>query len=278
MNKLNKSYEGWDTNEHLNEFNFWNNLSNYEFNFRWGSFRENQILIEKLKKDDNLLEVGCATGTTVRWLTNNNTLKSINYLGIDLSDTAIKKAEYLHPNSEFKKVDVGPLNNYYNKYDYVFSRDTVMHQQNPFQFLEELIKCAKKSVILRIRSRDNGKTDFNFEDNCQLHYDKFWMPYIVLNIDELINFLKKLKIVKSIEINRSYEVLGGNNKRFLPKDLYFKLAGGAETTIEINLDRENKSNSLKVLYNNSIEGRSLINLKKQKRIVIKILKIFKILK
>ena len=42
MNKLNKSYVGWDTNEHLNEFNFWNNLSNYEFNFRWGSFRENQ--------------------------------------------------------------------------------------------------------------------------------------------------------------------------------------------------------------------------------------------
>ena len=278
MNKLNKSYEGWDTNEHLNEFNFWNNLSNYEFNFRWGSFRENQILIEKLKKDDNLLEVGCATGTTVRWLTNNNTLKSINYLGIDLSGTAIKKAEYLHPNSEFKKVDVGPLNNYYNKYDYVFSRDTVMHQQNPFQFLEELIKCAKKSVILRIRTRDNGKTDFNFEDNCQLHYDKFWMPYIVLNIDELINFLKKLKIVKSIEINRSYEVLGGNVKRLLPKDLYFKSAGGAETTIEINLDRENKSNSLKVLYNDSIEGRPLINLKKQKRIFIKILKILKILK
>jgi len=79
------------------------------------------------------------------------------------------------------------------------------------------------------------------------------MPYIVLNIDELINFLKKLKIVKSIEINRSYEVLGGNVKRLLPKDLYFKSAGGAETTIEINLDRENKSNSLKVLYNDSIE-------------------------
>ena len=120
--------------------------------------------------------------------------------------------------------------------------------------------------------------DFNFEDNCQLHYDKFWMPYIVLNIDELINFLKKLKIVKSIEINRSYEVLGGNVKRLLPKDLYFKSAGGAETTIEINLDRENKSNSLKVLPNDSIEGRPLINLKKQKRIFIKILKILKILK
>ena len=278
MNKLNKSYVGWDTNEHLNEFNFWNNLSNYEFNFRWGSFRENQILIEKLKKEDTLLEVGCATGTTVRWLKNNNILKSINYLGVDLSDTAIKKAEYLYPNSEFQKVDVGPLKDYYNKYDYVFSRDTVMHQQNPFQFLEELIKCAKKSVILRIRTRDNGKTDFNFEDNCQLHYDKFWMPYIVLNIDELIKFLKKLKIVKSIEINRSYEVLGGNVKRLLPKDLYFKSAGGAETTMEINLDRENKSNSLKVLYNDSIEGRPLINLKKQKRIFIKILKILKILK
>ena len=278
MNKLNKSYEGWDTNNHLNEFNFWNNLSNYEFNFRWGSFRENQILIEKLKKDDTLLEVGCATGTTVRWLKNNNILKSINYLGIDLSDAVIKKAEYLHPNSEFKKVDLGPLKNYYKKYNYVFSRDTLMHQQKPFEFLEELIKCATKSVILRFRSRDNGKTDFNYENSCQLHYDKFWMPYIVINIDELINFLNKLKIIKSIEINRSYEELGGNVKRFLPKDLYFKSAGGAETTLKINLDRENKPDSIKVLFNDSIEGRPLISLKKKKIFFIKILKLFKILK
>ena len=278
MNKLNKSYEGWDTNDHLNEFNFWNNLSAYEFNFRWGSFRENQILIKILKKEDTLLEVGCATGTTVRWLKNNNILKSINYLGIDLSNAAIKKAEYLHPNSKFKKVNLGPLKSYYNKYDYVFSRDTVMHQQNPFQFLEELIKCAKKSVIVRIRSRDNGITDFNFEDNCQLHYDKFWMPYIVLNINELIDFLKKLKVVKSIKINRSYEVLGGQVNRFLPKDLYFKSAGGAETTLEINLEKEKISDSFKVFYDDSIEGRALINLKKRKRIIIKILKTLKLLK
>lgn len=278
MKELSESYIGWDTEEHLSEFNFWNNLSNYEFNFRWGSFIENQVLIERLKRGDTLLEVGCATGTTVRWLKNNNKIKNIEYLGIDLSDTAIKKARSLHQNIDFRKVDLGPLKEYYNSFDYVFSRDTLMHQEKPFEFLEELINCATKSIILRIRTRDNGVTDFNYKNSCQLHYDNFWMPYIVINIDELINFFKKFKIIKNIEINRSYEVLGGNVKRYLPKDLYFKGAGGAETTLVINLNRSKKQNDFNVIYNENLEGRALINKKRNKRIKIKILKFLRLLK
>ena len=278
MIELSESYIGWDTNEHLSEFNFWNNLSDYEFNFRWGSFKENQVLIEKLKIGDKILEVGCATGTTVRWLNNSNKKKGVKYLGIDLSDTAIKKARDLHPNSEFEKVDLGPLKNYYNSYDYVFSRDTLMHQEKPFEFLEELINCATKSIILRIRTRDYGATDFNYKTSCQLHYDNFWMPYIVINIDELINFLKKFKSIESIEINRSYEVLGGNVKRFLPKELYFKKAGGAETTLVINLNSSKKRSDFNVVFNENLEGRALINKKRNKRIIIKILKFLRLLK
>ena len=104
MKKLNKNYLGWNSKDHLISFNFWNDLSNYEFNFRWGSFRENQIISEVLKKGDSLFEVGCATGTTVRWLKNTGILSKIKYLGVDISDTAISKANFLHPKVNFKKI------------------------------------------------------------------------------------------------------------------------------------------------------------------------------
>ena len=98
MKKLNKNYNGWNSKEHLIGFNFWNDLSNYEFNFRWGSFRENQIVYNILKKGDSLFEVGCATGTTVRWLKNKKILNKIKYVGVDISETAVNKANFLHPN------------------------------------------------------------------------------------------------------------------------------------------------------------------------------------
>ena len=277
MKKLNKNYLGWNSKDHLIGFNFWNDLSNYEFNFRWDSFRENQIVSEVLKKGNSLFEVGCATGTTVRWLKNIGILNKIKYLGVDISQTAIKKANLLYPEENFKKIDLGPLKEYYNNFDYVFSRDTIMHQEKPFKFLKELIKCANKGLIIRLRTRDSGSTNYNLENNCQLHYDNYWMPYIVININEIIDFLKSLKFIYSIEINRSYEVLGGSTNRYLPKDLYFKSAGGAETTIFLKIDKTKTSSDLKIIKTDFIEGRELIKLSKFKRLIIAGLKKLKLL-
>ena len=72
-----------------------------------------------------------------------------------------------------------------------------------------------------------------------MHYDKHWMPYIVINTDELLDFIINVRKPASIRINKSYEILGGNNYRYLPKDLYFSSAGGAETSILIDFKRLN---------------------------------------
>ena len=37
----------------------------------------------------------------------------------------------------------------------------------PFLFFKELIKCANKGVIVRLRTRDFGDTDFNIENNIK---------------------------------------------------------------------------------------------------------------
>ena len=267
MKKLNKKYRGWDSEEHLDVFNLWNTFPDYEFKFKWGCFLENLILNKVLKSKNNIkvIEVGCATGTTVRWLKLNGAFNKKNYIGIDLSGPTIKKAKKMYPDAIFKKVDLNYLNNLAIKYDYVFSRDTLMHQEKPLEFLDSLLSVSEKGLILRTRTRDNGKTEFDFNKSCQMHYDKYWMPYIVMNINEILGFLSRYKFIKKVTINRSYEILGGHNYRFLPKDLFFKDAGGAETTIHIEIDRSKTNKKFKTIYTNIKEGHSLINEKKFKK-------------
>ena len=193
-----------------------------------------------------MLEVGCATGTTVKWLKLNRIFKKDKYLGIDLSGPAINKAKYLYKDATFKKVDIDFLKNLKYKYDYVFSRDTLMHQENPFKFLEELLAVSQKGLILRTRTKDKGKTEFDVNKSCQMHYDNYWMPYIVINLNEI-------------------------------KDLFIKATGGAETTIHIEIDREKTINDFEINYTNILEGHSFLNVKTFKKYVFAIARKLKVI-
>ena len=55
-NKNNSDYlKGWDTKEHLDNFNIWNSYSNMYFNFVFGSFFENKFLLHLIKKKNQIL-------------------------------------------------------------------------------------------------------------------------------------------------------------------------------------------------------------------------------
>ena len=116
------------------------------------------------------------------------------------------------------------------KYDLVYSRDTILHQNDPWKFIEQLASKTKKNLILRLRTRDKGATLLDVQNSCQLIKGEYWVPYIVLNYDEFLNNLKKLGL-KFIKINRSYTVLGGYNKRFFFFFLYLKETGTSETSV-----------------------------------------------
>lgn len=141
-----------------------------------------------------------------------------------------------------------------------------MHQDEPLKFLGKLIKYASRFLILRLRTRDNGETNWNVNQSCQMHYDKYWMPYIVINIDELIDFIINLREPTSIKINKSYETLGGNNYRYLPKDLYFSNAGGAETSILIDFERLNKKETI-IETTRRLEGQQFLQRNRLKYII-----------
>ena len=209
----------------------------------YGNFQENRFLIETLKNNEvkSVVDIGCATGTTYRLLKNNFKYNDFIYKGFDISEVAIQQAFSIYKKElffssnkyDFKDLKIGER-------DIIFSRDTVLHQEEPLSFLEKLIKYSSRYLILRLRTRDEGKTIWDVNQSCQMHYDRYWMPYIVINIDELIDFIINIRKPAFIKINKSYEILGGNNYRFLPKDLYFSNTGGSETSMLIDFKNTNE--------------------------------------
>ncbi len=273
--KENKYFKGWDTKSHLDNFNPWNYYSNSFFNYTFGSFYENKKMIELLNKNNNsILDVGCASGYLLRYILKNVSGFNIkNYLGVDISKSAIEFAKKKYGITNFRVLDNENLS--FNEsvlYDIVYSRDTIQHQVDPLQFINNLLKLSKNYIVLRLRTRDKGKTEFNSEHSCQMHYDKYWMPYIVINIDELIEIFKMNAFIEEVSINKSYMILGGQTQRFLPKDLYFSESGTAETSIILKLDRsKNLTNILKINETLEKEGQNYISENRFKFLIYRIL-------
>ena len=255
-----KNFIGWNTASHMKEFNFWNYRSNRTFNFSYGNFQENKFLIDALRDSTvkSVVDIGCATGTTYRLLRNNFRHSEFKYKGFDISEVAVNHAISLYKKPIFfssNAHDFADLK--VSERDIVFSRDTVMHQEEPMEFLKKLIETTSRFLILRLRTRDHGKTNWDVKQSCQMHYDKYWMPYIVINMQELIDFILDVRKPGTIKINRSYEVLGGKNYRYLPKDLYFLDAGGAETSILVDF-QVSDAKSTSIEYAQRLEGQHFL--------------------
>ena len=94
-NKLSLTHIGWDTQDHLKEFDHWNSMNNYEFMFKYGSFQEQKYLKERIFdfKNPSILDFGCATGTTNKYLRLLSKNINYKYKGVDISKPSIEKAK-----------------------------------------------------------------------------------------------------------------------------------------------------------------------------------------
>ena len=57
------------------------------------------------------------------------------------------------------------------------------------------------------------------------------MPYIVLNLQELLEHILAEAPGSEVIVYRHHMILGGFNNRFLPKELYLEETGTAETPV-----------------------------------------------
>ena len=230
-------YQDWQHPAHAEAFDRRAHLDDRNFIRSYECFNDVRLLGERVdrRRPLTLVEVGCATGDLYRYLALQ--FPQITYYGVDISEGAIDRARRKYPDGRFVVARAGePLHvtlaraGLRAKPDLVYAKDVVHHQAKPFEFLAELLDMASQAVILRLRTRDVGATELDPERSCQYHYGG-WMPYIVLNLQELIDHLRAEAPGSRVVVYRHHMVLGGHNNRFVPKALYLEETGTAETAV-----------------------------------------------
>ena len=244
QNKI-KMYQAWYKPIHAEFFDVWSNLSLRALRKTYESFNEVYLFkkYQPLIKEPEFLEIGCATGELYRYM--KAYFPRMEYYGFDISEPAIFRAKEKYRNGNFFicNEDLSNIHNHCKSPAVLFARDVVLHQPEPFDFLTKLISIPNEAIILRVRTRDQGKSILDPKISCQWHHQE-WVPYMILNIDEVINTIKKSVAFSSLHILKNYQQLGGWNSRFLPKDCYYPETGTAETAIFIKLTSEKVSNPI----------------------------------
>jgi len=232
-------YRDWQDPAHGERFDARSRLDARNLIRNYEAFNDVRLLKEWLdsSRSVDLLDVGCATGEFSRYV--HLRFPRVRYIGLDLSEAAIARAQTKYPDTTFFVVEATrPLADTLKTLGVpehpaiIYSKDVVPHQLEPLAFLSGLIRQASEAVIVRCRTRDRGQTERDPERSCQYHYGG-WMPYIVLNLQELLEHLLAEAPDSDVVVYRHHIVLGGSNNRFLPKELYLEETGTAETAVGI---------------------------------------------
>lgn len=198
------------------------------------NFNEFRLFLENKEyiRGSHFVEIGCATGELYRYLRRYH--PEFSYRGFDISRPAIERAAQKFPDGQFNvcQSDLSDVIVANLSPAVVWARDVVLHQPDPFDYLSRLLPISNEVTILRLRTRDTGATVRDVELSCQWHYNH-WVPYIVLNLDEMIEAICQAVPVKRMIILKSYVQLGGWHNRFLPKECYYPETGTAETAVYI---------------------------------------------
>lgn len=180
----------------------------------------------------SILDIGCAAGDFYAYLASIHSSVNWTYEGVDISKPAIEIARKHFGKDLFHLIStdedlVG------KKADIILSVDVLIHQVEPFQHLERIFNCANKLLVVSLRTRETGDTVLDPELSCQINYGQ-WVPFIVFNIKQLYRVILGLTANPlKLKCFKEYQILGGENKRFLPKDLYTEDPKTAITTLLI---------------------------------------------
>lgn len=226
-------YEAWKQQDHVSLFSLWDQFSTSRLVKECRRFNDFQLLQTISGSQDcvTLADVGCATGGFYRFF--HHLAPNLEYLGFDISEAAVAHAKSIYPSGDFRLFDGNLKSLDTFKSDIVFCRDVVHHQTNPIEFLSDLYDATGRYLVLRVRTREKGNTIFDVDQSCQYTYGR-WVPYIVFNTTELIELIGSFQPSPAQMIIRRHPVvLGGQNSRLLPKELYYPETGTAETAVLI---------------------------------------------
>src|SRR5438477_2821761 len=169
-------YTSWNQEGHAVHFDGLRFIPTPLLARRWEGFNEVRMLGALLRREPGLtvLEIGCATGEMYRYVSRRH--RQATYIGADISEPAVARArEKFGAHARFIVTDpsLAALDGLVP--DIVFCRDVLQHQTEPWAFLERLYRLAGRYLIMRIRTRDRGATEYDPERSCQYHAGS-WVP------------------------------------------------------------------------------------------------------
>lgn len=246
----------WQDDTHARVFDEVSAYPDFLMRKRFESFNEVRLLRQHAAalRGKDLFEIGCATGEFGRYVT--KYLPRFTYTGFDISRPAIARAVAKYGNTRYRLFEepISALRDKFGTGSVVFCRDVVLHQLDPLGFVSSLLQIAKEALVLRLRTRDVGETVFDAERSCQYHYDRHWVPYIVLNTQQLLDSIGSDPTVSRIVVSRRYEALGGHNFRHLPKELFYSETRTAETALIVLKQETDRSSEPQVTYDDRPDG------------------------
>lgn len=105
----------------------------------------------------SILDLGCAEGEGVNLF--GKVFSSSRISGADISKAALERAREYYPDYNFIECDI---ENIPEKFDVVFSSNTLEHFKNPKEIIEKIIPHADKYFILLIPFREQNRIDEHF--------------------------------------------------------------------------------------------------------------------
>lgn len=150
---------------------------------KWWGERSHQrdtlrrTLNEMYKQGYILLDVGCGVGFDYPAINNMGYL----YNGIDVTREMIERAQEKYPQVPFHTMDAYNIEYDNDYFDVVFCHDVIIHVPEPKGIIEELVRVAKRHVILKV-SYITDKETYKTQDDAGLYN-------VYYNADDVINML-----------------------------------------------------------------------------------------
>lgn len=119
-----------------------------------------------INKDDDVLEIGCGRGNTVRWLRDNG----YNVIGLD-RDPTVKDSDIVL-NYEFEKFNV------WNRFNFIYAIHVLEHIEEPVKFLNKIISYLKPNGKFLLEIPNVNDPLLSLYKN-KAYAEFVWYPYHV---------------------------------------------------------------------------------------------------
>ena len=168
--------------------------------------REIKYLIQKTKRNANILDAGTSIGMYPRYLTEKCD-KNFNVIGIDLSEKMLKIASENVPKAKFKLMDIRNMNFEGQKFDLILCFATLNHMNDEtclkiLNSFDELLNDDGR-IAINVMEFNGGEKELYIKEPLNPIYDTYFNKY---SKQFFIDFFKsKNYIIEEIFDNRTIE-------------------------------------------------------------------------